>query len=286
MSLLRDRMTRDMERAGLSPSTMDDYLRAVRGLAKLHHKAPDQLEQDDIRAWDDHLVELGLSPSTRQVYHSAVKFLFRRTLFRPEMVSCLVRPRVISKLPRVLAPPEVGQLLATFREPRYRAFFSLIYDTGLRVSEAAHLRVGDLDRTRGLIHIRCGKGAKDRQVKLGKRLYELIQVYWKEVREKEAGKEILGRESFLFVNRAGNPICITSAQKALRKAARDCGLGSGVTPHTLRHSFATAQLEAGTNLRVLQAQLGHRSITTTQVYLHVSTQLLLRLPSPLDALVL
>ena len=285
MSLLRGRMTRDMQRAGLAPSTIEDYLRAVRSLAKLHRKAPDQLEQDDIRAWDDHLLELGLSSSTRLVYHSAVKFLFKRTLFRPEMVSCLIRPRVVSKLPRVLAPSEVGRLLAALREPRYLAFFSLIYDTGLRVSEAANLRVGDLDRSRGLIHIRCGKGAKDRQVKLGNRLFELVRAYWKEVREKEAGTETVSRESFLLVNRAGNPICIASAQKAIRKAARDCGLGSGVTPHTLRHSFATAQLEAGTNLRVLQAQLGHRSITTTQVYLHVSTQLLLRLPRPLDALV-
>jgi site-specific recombinase XerD len=279
-------MTRDMERAGLAPSTIDDYLRAVRSLAKLHRKAPDQLEQDDIRAWDDHLVELGLSPSTRQVYHAAVKFLFKRTLFRPEMVSCLIRPRVISKLPRVLAPSDVGRLLTALREPRYRTFFSLIYDTGLRVSEAAHLRVEDLDRSRGLIHIRCGKGAKDRQVKLGDRLYDLMRAYWKEVRENEAGSGALSRESFLFVNRAGNPICIVSAQRALRKAAWACGLGSGVTPHTLRHSFATAQLEAGTNLRVLQAQLGHRSINTTQIYLHVSTQLLLRLPSPLEALAL
>jgi site-specific recombinase XerD len=278
-------MTRDMERAGLAQSTMEDYLRAVRGLAKLHRKAPDQLEQDDIRAWDDDLLKRGLSPSSRRVYHAAVKFLFKRTLFRPEMVSCLIRPRVISKLPRVLAPSEVGRLLAEFREPRYRAFFSLIYDTGLRVSEAAHLRVEDLDRSRGLIHVRCGKGAKDRQVKLGNRLYQLIQVYWKEVREKGAGRETLTRESFLFVNREGNPICIASAQKALRKAAMACGLGRGVTPHTLRHSFATAQLEAGTHLPVLQAQLGHRSITTTQIYLHVSTQLLLRMPSPLDALV-
>jgi len=285
MSLLRDRMARDMERAGLAQSTIEDYLRAVRSLAKLHRKAPDQLEPDNIRAWDDHLVELGLSPSTRQVYHSAVKFLFKRTLFRPEMVSCLIRPRVVSKLPRVLAPGEVGRLLATFREPRYQAFFSLIYDTGIRVSEAAHLQVKDLDRSRGLIHIRCGKGAKDRQVKLGDRLYELIRDYWKEVRVKEAGAETLSRDSFLFVNRAGNPICIASAQRAICKAARACGLGSGVTPHTLRHSFATAQLEAGTNLRVLQAQLGHRNISTTQVYLHVSTQLLLRMPSPLDALV-
>lgn len=146
MSLLRDRMTRDMERAGLAPSTIDDYLRAVRSLAKLHRKAPDQLEQDDIRTWDEHLLELGLSPSTRLVYHAAVKFLFRRTLFRPDMVSCLIRPRVVSKLPRVLSPAEVGRLLAALREPRYRTFFSLIYDTGLRVSEAAHLRIGDLDR--------------------------------------------------------------------------------------------------------------------------------------------
>ncbi len=285
MSLLRDRMTRDMERAGLSPSTADDYLRAVRSLAKFHRKAPDLLEPDEIRAWDDHLVECGLSSSTRRCYHAAVTFLYRRTLSRPDLVSCLIRPRVINKLPRVLGPSEVGRLLAAFQEARYRAFFSLIYDTGLRISEAAQLRVGDLDPARGVLHIRSGKGSKDRQVRLGGRLLNLLRSYWKEVREKEAGTAVLTRDSYLFINRTGGAIGIVTAQRAIRKAALACGLGRGVTPHTLRHSYATAQLEAGTNLRVLQAQLGHRSITSTQVYLHVSTQLLLKLPSPLDALV-
>lgn len=284
MSLLRDQMKRDMERAGLSPGTQQDYIRAVMGLAKFHRKSPDQLNPEDLRRWDEHLLELGLSSSTRRCYHAAASFLYRRTLGRPEMVSCLIRPRVVNKLPRVLGPIQVAQLLAAIQEPRFRTFFALIYDTGLRVSEAAGLRVRDLDPARGTLRIRCGKGAKDRQVKLGVRLLGLLRAYWRDVREKDAGAPVKDREAPLFVNRAGGPFCITSAQRAIRKAALDCGLGRGVTPHTLRHSYATAQLEAGTHLGVLQAQLGHRCITSTQIYLHVSSQLLLSLPSPLDAL--
>ena len=236
MSLLRGRMMGDMERAGLAQSTMEDYIRAVRNLAKFHHKSPDLLEPDDIRNWDDHLRQQGLSTSTRMVYHAALKFLFRRTLLRPEMVCFLIRPRMIHRLPRVLAPSEVGRLLAAVREPRYRVFFSLLYDTGLRVSEAARLKVRDLDRARGLIHVRCGKGAKDRQVKLGTRLFELLRTYWREVREKESGQEPLTKESFLFVNRTGGPLSVGCAQRVLRLAAQCCGLAKGVTPHTLRHN--------------------------------------------------
>lgn len=287
MSLLRDRMQRDMERAGLAQRTREEYIRAVQDLARFHGRSPDLLGPDDIRAWDEDLVRRRLSSSSRCVRHAGVTFFYRRTLFRPEMVACLIRPRKAArKLPRVLTPAEVGRLLATVRSPKYRALFALLYDTGLRITEALNLKLGDLDRGRGVIYVRGGKGGKDRQVKLGDRLYGILRAYWKEVRPTQAPEQPLSRDSYLFVNRAGRPLSAQIAQRIIKLSALECGLSADVTPHTLRHSFATAQMEAGTSLPVLQAQLGHRDISTTQVYLHVAAHLLLERPNPLDRLVL
>jgi integrase/recombinase XerD len=198
MSLLRDRMQRDMERAGLAQRTREEYIRAVQDLARFHRRSPELLEPDDIRTWDEDLVRRQLSPSSRCVRHAGVTFFYRRTLFRPDMVACLIRPRKgARKLPRVLTPAEVSSLLAAVRSPKYRALFALLYDTGLRISEALNLRMGDLDRSRGVIHVRGGKGGKDRQVKLGDRLYGILRGYWQEARHQQP----LSRESYLFANR-------------------------------------------------------------------------------------
>jgi len=277
-------MQRDMERAGLAQRTIEEYIRAVRDLAKFHHRSPELLEPDDIRVWDEDLLRRRISPSSRCVYHAGVSFLYRRTLFRPELVACLIRPKVVHKLPRVLSPAEVARLLRTVRRPKYQALFALLYDTGLRITEAANLKVGDLDRGRGVIHVRGGKGGKDRQVKLGDRLFGILRTYWREVRMKEPQGQPFSRESYLFANQAGGPLNVQSAQRVIKLAAQECGLAGSVTPHTLRHSFATAQMEGGTSLPVLQAQMGHGSISTTQVYLHVATHLLLERPNPLDTL--
>jgi integrase/recombinase XerD len=287
MSLLRDRMQRDMERAGLAQRTREEYIRAVQDLARFHGRSPDLLEPDDIRTWDEDLVRRRLSSSSRCVRHAGVTFFYRRTLFRPDMVACLIRPRKVPrKLPQVLTPAEVCRLLAAVRSPKYRALFALLYDTGLRITEALNLKVGDLDRSRGVIHVHGGKGGKDRLVKLGDRLYGILRAYWQEVRQSQAQEASLSRESYLFVNRSGGPLSAQIAQRIIKLSALECGLAGWVTPHTLRHSFATAQMEAGTSLPVLQAQLGHRDISTTQIYLHVATHLLLERPNPLDRLVL
>lgn len=285
MSLLRDRMERDMERAGLAPRTRYSYILSIRLLAKFHGRSPDLLTAEDLRAWDDDLDQRGLSPNTRLIRMAAARFFFRRTLGRPEVVSRLVLPRRKRRnLPIVLSPQEVGHLLAALRAPRYRAFYALIYDTGLRFSEALHLRVGDIDHQRGVIHVRQGKGGKDRQVKLGERLYGILRDYWREERLGKPMAEPASQDSFLFASATGGRLSRMGARYALHAALKEAGITKRVTPHTLRHSFATAQMEAGTDLPVVQAQLGHGSIRSTQVYLHVSTRLLLQAPSPLDAL--
>lgn len=284
MSLLRDRMMRDMERAGLAPCTCYRYIRAVRLLAKFHGKSPELITAEGIQAWNDDLIRRGLSPSSRRVYLSAVAFLLERTLAKPELASAIQFPKVPYKLPDVLTPKEVSKLLSCVNVLRYQAFFSLIYDTGLRISEAANLKVGDIDRARGVIHVRHGKGGNDRQVKLGDRLYEILQTYWREERQRILVNESISKETYLFVGINGRRICVVVAGQVIRKAAKVAGITQQVTPHTLRHSFATAQMESGTGLRVVQAQLGHASIRTTQRYLHVSTRLICQAPSPLDAL--
>jgi len=283
MSLLRDRMSRDMERAGLLPLTRKEYIAAIRHMTEFLGRPLEDLGPDDIRAWDDEMHRRGLGASWVRVHVAALLFLYRRTLPRPEMVSFLAFPRRRKRLPVVLSAEEAARVLAALREPRYRVFFSLTYDTGLRISEAAQLRAGDIDRARGVIRVR-GKGGKERQVKLGDRLYALLRAYWAEVRANDDHGEPPSRDSLLFVSKTGAALCFDPARKALALAAEAAGISKPVTPHTLRHSFATAQLEAGTDLRTVQTQLGHGSLGTTQVYLRVSTRLIRQAPSPLDAL--
>ena len=277
MSLMRDRMARDMERANLSERTRKQYTYAIEILARFHGKEPELLTPDDLRAWEDDLLRRGLGPNIRRVYLAAAAFLYRKTLSRPEMVSFLVPPRDPRRLPRVLSREEVSQLLGTLRDPRYATFFALIYDTGLRLAEALQLKAEDVDRARGVIHVH-GKGARDRQVRLGEALYERLRSYWREVRVPQAKGELLSKDSPLFtVGKLG-------AQAALDRATKEAGIRKRVTTHTLRHCFATHHLEAGTDLRLVQTLMGHGSLRSTQVYLHVSTALICQVPSPLDTL--
>lgn len=275
MSLLRDRMSGDLERAGLAQSTRREYIESIRKLAKFHWRSPDQLEADDLRAWVDHLYQQKIGPDRIRVHFAAMAFLYRKTLGRPELVSFLSWPRSPQRLPVVLSQEEVGRLLRAIRKPRYRIFFSLIYDTGMRIREASLLETKDIDRARGVIQIRQGKGGKERQVRLSDSLYEQLRTHWKESQP---------AAPYLFTGKTGKPIDFAGARKALELAAKDAGITKRVTPHTLRHCFATHLLEAGTDLRVLQVLLGHASIRTTQLYLRVSKRLITQVPSPLERL--
>lgn len=284
MSLLRDRMSRDMERAGLSPATIRNYILAIRNLAEFFHRPPDQLNMDDLRAWDDEMTRRGHSANYIGMQIAAMRFLYGKTLGRPEVVAFLCYRKRQRRLPRVLSPGEASQVLAAVRNQKWRALFALLYDTGLRISEAVQLKVGDIDRARGVIHIRWGKGSRPRLVKLGDRLYELLRTYWREVRQPAPQVVPPSPDTFLFTNRQGGMLNPNVVRVTLHLAVRRAGIGKPVTPHTFRHTYATLQLEAGTDLRTLQVQLGHDDIRTTQVYLRVSTRLIRQAPSPLDTL--
>ncbi len=217
-----------------------------------------------------------LKPQTLSCYASALKFLYRTTLRRPDVAAAIPSPKVPPHRPVVLSGTEVEAIFGALRSPKYRALYMVMYGAGLRVSEACSLRVEDIDSRRGLLRVRSGKGGRARDAVLSDRLLSELRAYWRLVRPPPP---------FLFPGqpptRAINP---RGVQVALRKAALACGITKHVTPHTLRHSFATHLLEAGTDVRTIQVMLGHASIESTARYAHVSRRHLREVPSPLDLL--
>ncbi len=184
-------------------------------------------------------------------------------------------PRDIEKLPVVLSEEQVHLLLDALEKPRFRVFFTTMYAAGLRISETRRVQTGDIDAARGVIHVRKGKGGKERLVMLSPRLLVILRAYWKQVRPPAP---------WLFTGRTGRPIAAEVARKALARAAAAAKLDKKVTPHVLRHSFATHLLEAGTDLRVIQVLLGHGSIRATTRYTRVSAAVITKTKSPLERL--
>ena len=205
----------------------------------------------------------------------ALRFFYRVTLGRDDVPASIVPARQPHTLPVVLSGDEVARLFAAIGNLKHRAILMTTYAAGLRVSEVARLRVEDIDSQRMVIHVRQGKGQKDRYVMLSPRLLEILRNYWKAVRPR----------GYLFPGTAPDqPIAVNSVHKACARAAGYAQLGKHVTVHTLRHSFATHLLEAGTDLRTIQVLLGHRSFNTTARYVHVATASLASTRSPLDRL--
>jgi site-specific recombinase XerD len=269
------RYLEDLGLAAYSKSTIKVYSAAVLALARYHDKAPDQCDREDVRQWLLHLQARGSSPISIRQYVCALKFFFTRTVSAPETVAKLPLPRHQRSLPAVLSRTEVFALLEALETPRMRMFFTLIYATGLRLREACLLETRDIQRERGLIHVRQGKGGKERFVTLSSRLYGLLRSYYAQTRP---------TPPWLFAGRHGNPLHPDVAIRAVAVARRVAHLDKRVTTHTLRHSFATHLLEQGADLRVIQKLLGHSSLDTTTVYTHVSTHLIAQTRSPLDLL--
>jgi len=266
MTPLRQRMLEDMEIRNMSPNTRKNYIRQVAQFAMHFGKSPDQLGPEEIRTYLLSLVRRDASCNQFNVGRCALRFFFRVTLKRefPE-IACAKKPK---KLPVVLSQGEVAQLLATPKKLKHRALLTTLYAAGLRVSELVGLRVADIDSKRMAIRVRQGKGNKDRYVMLSPMLLELLRAYWKERRPKER----------LF------PVTVRCVQVMCAAMARKAKLAKRVSPHTLRHSFATHLLENGENVRKIQVLLGHRSVQTTARYLHVSMEAITSTCSPLDRL--
>jgi len=275
MTTVRKRMMQDLELAGYAPGTRSHYINAVRDFAEHHGRCPTKLGQEEVRQWVEHLGTKGLGSQRLRAHYAALRFVYGKTLGRPEVVSFLSSPKDRKRLPVVLSVEEVAQLLQQIEVFKYRIFCTTLYGTGLRLREACRILTRDIDAGRGVIHIRNAKGGKDRLVGLNPSLLELLRTYWRHERP---------AAPWLFDSRTGNHFSGAPISKVLKKAALRAGIEKRVTAHTLRHCYATHLIEEGTELRVIQVLLGHASIRTTTRYAQVSAKMIARTKSPLELL--
>ena len=276
MTPLRLRMTQDMQLRNFAPGSVEVYVNCVARFASHFAKSPESLGPEHVRAFLLHLIEQRhVSWSYYNLHLQALRFLYNVTLGRPAALEHLVCPRTPKRLPVVLSPDELTRFFAAVGSLKHRASLMTAYAAGLRVAEVATLHVADIDSRRMVLRVRQGKGRKDRSVMLSPVLLEVLRAYWKAARPR----------TWLFPNPAGDgPLTPAAVMKAGRRARRASGLEKNVTVHTLRHSFATHLLEAGTDLRTIQVLLGHDSPRTTAVYAHVSPAAVRATVSPLDRL--
>jgi site-specific recombinase XerD len=267
-------MIEEMKLRNFSPRTEQCYVSAMMGLAKYYRQSPDQLNQEQIRSYLLHLKERGLSPSSRNVAISGLKFFYHQILGWNEQKLFLPPRKGSWRLPEVLSPKEVERLVLSPVKLRDRCLLMTAYATGLRVSELVRLKVSDIDSARMTIRVEQGKGRKDRYTILSQRLLSELRTYWKQHRSK----------NWLFPNAKGGPLSIDYTQKIYNVAKQKAGIHKGKGIHTLRHCFATHLLEAGVDLVTIKTLLGHNSLQSTQRYLQIRQHRLTCTDSPLDLL--
>lgn len=269
MTPLRKRLLEDMQLRGLSPRTQAVYVRSVRRLADFYGKSPDLISEPELR---DYVMELNagklVQPSTAKLQLCGIKFFFRNTLQRRWPSLALMRSPKARRLPVVLSREEVWRILEAVRYRVYRVCLTTIYSCGLRVSEGATLPVGAVDSARMMLRV-LGKGCKEREIPLPEKTLQMLRDFWRTHRSTQ----------WLFPARLRNDdhrrhVPIINVQNAFARARRQSGIKKAAHVHTLRHSYATHLLEAGVNLRVIQAILGHLSAQTTSVYTHLTPGLI------------
>lgn len=268
---LRRRMLQDLQLAGLSLRTQQTYLRVVQQLAKHYKASPDQLSEDQVR---DYLLFLKndkhFAASTLRLAYCSIKFFYNRTVPRDWPTLKCLRISKPKTLPDVLSIDEVHCLIEAIHRPHHRAYLWTVYSLGLRREEGLQLKVTDIDSQRMTVHVHCGKGAKDRYVPLPAKTLNVLREHWATHRNQVWLFPAYGhvREKAAVAQR---PMTKSSVQAALRQAVQQARLRKSIHLHTLRHSYATHLLEAGVNLRLIQSYLGHRSLQTTMIYLHLTT---------------
>lgn len=270
MTQLRQRMIEDLQLRGFAPKTQEAYLRAVSQLAVHFKKSPEDIKEDDLREYFLYLKNVKrASRSTCTQALCGIKFFFQHTMGRDWKTFELVRPPKEKKLPVVLSQEEVRRVLSCLNSFRHHVCLSTIYSCGLRLREGVQLKIADLDSDRMQIHVYKGKGGKDRYVPLPDRTLVLLRQYWQTHRHPLWLYPARPPQG-MPLSKAGKHISPSSVQKALRAACLASGLQKHVTVHTLRHSYATHLLEAGVNLRRIQAYLGHASLKSTSIYTHLT----------------
>jgi integrase/recombinase XerD len=278
---LRKMMLEELERRNYSQSTTRAYLRTIEDLARYFKRPPDQLEPEHIRQYQAYLFrDRKLAANTVNQRTGALRFFFITVLKKPWSVAETPYPRQNFRLPKILSPEQVAKLIDSASTQFYRTILMTLYATGLRRAELAQLKISDIDSERMVIHVRGGKGRKDRDVMLSPKLLDALRQYWRGLRRKP--------KTWLFPGNRWHtgerPILSKVVWQACREAATRARLGDEVHPHTLRHCFATHLLEAGADLRTIQILLGHRDLEETTIYLHLSNLHLSATASPLDAL--
>jgi len=280
MTQLRQQMLEELQRRNYSQATIANYLRTVEQFARFFGKPPDQLGPEHVRRYQAHLLrERKLAASTVGLAVAALRFFFVKTLKRDYPPDHRPYPKQPKRLPTILSPDEVARLIEAAKNLYHRALLMTLYATGMRRAEVAHLQVDDIDSERMLVRIRQGKGSRDRDVPLSPALLETLREYWRWMKPK----------TYLFPGttdnwRADKPLSPKMVWIACQQAAQRAGLKKTVSPHTLRHSYATHLLEAGADLRTIQMLLGHADLSHTAVYLHLSRRHLDAVANPIEGL--
>ena len=276
MTKLRERMIEELKLRKVAEGTIVCYVRAVKQYAEFFSKSPDQLDATHLRKYLLHLIEEKKVPlGTYNQKVAALRFFYREVLGKPAYVEGVCFTRKERKLPIVLGHDEMRRFLAALDTLKHQAILMTCYGAGLRISEALSLRITDIDSERMMIRVRQGKGRKDRYVALPEMLLLVLREYWKAAKPKD----------YLFTGRDGvKPLTRQSVVYACHRALKVAGINKKVSPHTMRHSFATHLLEGGADVRTIQVLLGHRNVTTTALYTHVSQATIRKTKSPLDRL--
>jgi integrase len=276
MGLLRDKMEGDLKLKGFWANTQRCYLRCAAHFAEHHGRSPAVMGEREIKQFLLHFVnEKEASPATHRMYVASLKFLYIVTLRRPAEVARVPFPKVPRRLPDILTGSEAERVIACITSIRHRTVAAVAYGAGLRIAEIRNLKAPDIDSARGLIHVRQGKGNKAREVMLGDRLLGMLREYWRIVRPQ-------GEWLFPSPAKPAQPVSERAVRGAIAKAVQAARLRRKVTPHSLRHCFATHLLELGNDMGVIQLVLGHSSVRTTRRYTRVGAEFLRRIKSPLD----
>jgi site-specific recombinase XerD len=281
VSPLRQRMIDDMRMRKFGDKTQSDYLRAVRNFTKYLERSPDTAAVEDLRRYQLHLVDHGISPASLNAAISGLKFFFDVTLDRGEVMAKMQPVHLPRKLPVILSREEVGRLIAACGNLKHQTALSLAYGTGLRVNEVVSLKVGDIDSQRMTLRVEQGKGQKDRYAMLSPVLLERLRVWWRVARAQ--GKMLDGGWLFPGLNPV-EPLSARQLNRAIHFAAEQAGIEKRVSMHSLRHAFATHLLEQKVDIRLIQVLLGHKKLETTALYAQVATDILREVVSPLETL--
>jgi integrase/recombinase XerD len=284
ISPLRQRMIEDMNARKLCAGTQSGHIRSCKRFAAFLKRSPDTATAEDIRRFQLHLSETGIGICNRNRIMTGLRFLFRVTLRRLDLATEIYHIREPQTIPQVMSPDETRRVLAVATSLKARVALSLCYGCGLRAGEVVRLKVKHIDSAQKIIRIEQSKGRKDRNVMLSPETVELLRQWWKVRRGFDAHTTPL-QERWLFPGRKpGRPMTTRQLNRLFHEAANGAGIKKGVTLHALRHSFATHLLERGTNIRILQALLGHDKLETTARYTHVATGMIAGIKSPLDLL--